>query len=391
MSMVRAAVRAVPADPPEQWAEILTLARRGQVDTFLYNAMVGQKDTTPLNDCRLDAFARAAKYTLIAEQCRELFAAFNAAQIAVIPLKGTWLAERVYADGACRPMDDIDLLIKPEQVPEAVKVLEKLGYCSCDSAINMARDKHVAYSHPGRALTLELHWRLWYPSQEFVSNPTLDVWDRSGTELLHGASVSTMPLERRLIHLCHHIIGHAFAVPLRSYLDLTLFCKTFASQIDRQDLESEAQQWGVAFGAKFVLSIASMLGDLPETFKDDLGDQHAFAAQHKTLLLATLNTGGSPRMETPARNALQQHAWGTLFKVGLSRIFLTRELIRVSHPVAYRRCGLLGCYIARIRFLFGRQTRIRQMLLPGDHRNLDQIQTMRTLSEWLQDQEGKKS
>ena len=71
---------------------------------------------------------------------RKLLKLFQNNDIEVIALKGAHLAEAVYASPALRRMNDIDLLVKPVDLPEIERIMTKNGYVYSG---NPKRDKIV--------------------------------------------------------------------------------------------------------------------------------------------------------------------------------------------------------------------------------------------------------
>jgi hypothetical protein len=88
------------------------------------------------------------------------------AGIRVTPLKGPRLAEALYGDIARRPCNDIDLLVAPSQLDDAVQVVRALGYGPpADRVDGRGLPRlHFTLMHQHDALPpLELHWRIhWY-------------------------------------------------------------------------------------------------------------------------------------------------------------------------------------------------------------------------------------
>lgn len=72
--------------------------------------------------------AQAKRNEAIYAQLDEALAAFAGQQIAPIALKGVHLAAHYYAEPALRPMNDIDLLFTPDELPRAESILLSLGY-----------------------------------------------------------------------------------------------------------------------------------------------------------------------------------------------------------------------------------------------------------------------
>jgi Uncharacterised nucleotidyltransferase len=91
------------------------------------------------------------------------------AGIRVTPLKGPWLAEALYGDIARRVCNDIDLLVAPSQLDDAVRVARTLGYSRPTDRVDeegLPR-LHFTLTHQRDTLPpLELHWRIhWYESR----------------------------------------------------------------------------------------------------------------------------------------------------------------------------------------------------------------------------------
>ncbi len=72
--------------------------------------------------------AQAKRADAIYEQLAGVLAASDARGIRPIALKGAHLAAHIYPEPALRPMNDIDLLFEPEQLPKAEEMLSELGY-----------------------------------------------------------------------------------------------------------------------------------------------------------------------------------------------------------------------------------------------------------------------
>ena len=101
--------------------------------------------------------------------------------IPAVPLKGVIFSERVYGDGASRESRDIDVLVAPEQLNDAVAVVREQFLYSAprDAVAGDGRPLlHYSLSHPSGGPGLELHWRVhWYET-------------RSGPEMLRRSVVA---------------------------------------------------------------------------------------------------------------------------------------------------------------------------------------------------------
>jgi hypothetical protein len=70
----------------------------------------------------------AARVGLLLGDLAEVLAAFDSAGIESMPLKGALLAARYYPAPGLRPMNDLDLLVRPHDEARALAALEGLGY-----------------------------------------------------------------------------------------------------------------------------------------------------------------------------------------------------------------------------------------------------------------------
>ncbi|RME73596.1 MAG: hypothetical protein D6784_11700, partial [Chloroflexi bacterium] len=195
----------------------------------------------PLLHCRLESLAvtpppaararlslgyqaHAHRNQAIARQLTELLAAFSAAGIPVIVLKGALLAHLVYPDPALRPMNDIDLLFRPADLPTAARVLEDLGYQGHHKSAGEGAGvvKHLStYRRPGpQAQTpnpflstagdrmVEPHGSLeesWFGLRVDI---TPGVWERAVPLVLHDQPAYRLSDEDTLLHLAVHAVFH---------------------------------------------------------------------------------------------------------------------------------------------------------------------------------------
>lgn len=82
------------------------------------------------------------------------------------PLKGPLLSDAIYGDPGRRPSADLDLLVAPEQLRDAVAVVRGMGYEAPGDYVQHDGFPmlHFALMHKRRELPpVELHWRIhWY-------------------------------------------------------------------------------------------------------------------------------------------------------------------------------------------------------------------------------------
>jgi len=133
----------------------------------------------------------------------KVVAAFDAAQIESILLKGPTIADWLYP-GELRPYVDADLLVSPDQVMRAASVLEDLGFSPFD--------RHVSpHAHPwirgSDGAQVDLHVTIWGPHR-----PAQRVWEelRRSVEVRRIAAIHVQVLNQpaRTLHVALHAAQH---------------------------------------------------------------------------------------------------------------------------------------------------------------------------------------
>lgn len=122
-----------------------------------------------------DEFARAVEDALQAGRRQGAFLQLVSTHVTAVlanagirstPLKGPLLSEAIYGDPGRRHSADIDLLVAPEQLRDAVEVVRGLGYEAPRDYVQHDGFPmlHFALMHERRELPpVELHWRIhWY-------------------------------------------------------------------------------------------------------------------------------------------------------------------------------------------------------------------------------------
>jgi hypothetical protein len=156
----------------------------------------------------------------------DLSAAFAAASVDLAVLKGAALLTAAYPALGLRPMEDIDLLVRPEQVQEAVRVLTGLGYTS---AYRASAGHAEGWTRPG-SLDVDLHTRPNPWLQQVPGHPGIDrLWDRvAPLELPRGATAPALdPADQVLVVLVHGVRSQTSA-RLRWIADATWATRSHA-------------------------------------------------------------------------------------------------------------------------------------------------------------------
>lgn len=133
--------------------------------------------------------------------------------IEVIVLKGAALAEAVWKNVALRPMGDIDLLVREDDLDGADRALRRLGYDQylqyLDESLReeyRTRSHHLApYFNAGTRIVVEIHRNILTPRGVFrTAFDVRQFWERAQPARIGGVETRVLSPEDTIIHLCLH-------------------------------------------------------------------------------------------------------------------------------------------------------------------------------------------
>lgn len=168
--------------------------------------------------------ATAKRNTAIYRQLAEVLGVCAQHGLRPIALKGIHLAAKVYPDPAVRPMNDIDLLFTPAELPAAEQLLESLSYGGKYKSADLGAGvtKHTStfrretdqaatpnpYLSPETGCMIEPHVSLeesWFGLKVDI---TPGVRERTLEVDLGGQPCRVLASEDLLLHLCVHFCFH---------------------------------------------------------------------------------------------------------------------------------------------------------------------------------------
>ena len=190
--------------------------------------------------------------------------------IPMVPLKGIALLKDVYPQPSVRPMVDIDLLVRPDDLKRAETILRGLDYTIDGLVRRLAfwreRGAHVIYRYGSTArpsnLLVELHWRLDYPRTIHPILPTL--WERIRHVDIDQHHLTWLSPEDSLFSLTLHKRREtARPFTLKGVLDVCLLLKKYHDTIDWDYVLREAARGGMQSALYFTLWQASAFTERP--------------------------------------------------------------------------------------------------------------------------------
>ena len=207
------------ASPPQAWPMIVRAAEQhGMAGVLLARLnQSGQLDALPSEP--LYALRRAAHHTRLRNQfmldeAERLVTTLEAAGIRPLLLKGMALLLTVYHDPSLRPMRDVDVWVRPEDLQAALTQLAAAGWIACypEQATDNERlfMHHVALRRDDPlAGIVELHHRwLSLPARLARLMPEADVWQRAVQTCVGRTPAWVLAPEDQVLHLAAHTAWH---------------------------------------------------------------------------------------------------------------------------------------------------------------------------------------
>jgi len=230
------------------WTKVLADAKQMGVQPLLYKHLVAPERRSLVPAEALEtlekAYRKAAFRSLRTQgQLQQLVEQAEASGIPLLLLKGAALSRWIYGDPALRPMNDMDVLCRPKDVPALQDVLHAQGYrarplpvySALHAAVGREKSHLPPYDHP-KGVCLEVHLNL-FGNEEKESRAVIDsVWECARDVRRGGIHFLTLSKEHMLLHLCLHIHKHVVSgkIVLYWFCDVFEFVKRKRDELDWQ-------------------------------------------------------------------------------------------------------------------------------------------------------------
>lgn len=205
-----------------------------------------------------------------------IFDAFGEGGVTILPFKGIALLYDVYLDNPVRPMVDIDILIKDEDVDKAKKIFCGLGYEESLYGLEEEywRNDQIHLSFSGgknnNLPLVELHWLLDF-KKRYPVLPRL--WDRIKKVNVDGRAIELLSPEDTFFSLALHSRRFGKTLCLKGAYDGALILNKYGSNFDWDYILREARKGKMRMCTFFLLSQINLIytGCIPRAIWRDLG------------------------------------------------------------------------------------------------------------------------
>ena len=188
---------------------------------------------------------------------------FRKANIPVAILKGVMLGEVVYQNPYYKRMNDIDILVKKEDIDAIYEIYDSLDYFYIGERISGSRKKSDKVSHlsppfVSRDLTCVIgtQWGIKTPLSPYKINYKA-IWERKRPLQFRQLEVSMLSPEDNLHHLCLHL-GY-FKISLRDMMDIYNLLRYYQHSFDWTLFYSIVVESGSEDPVFFALAISEYL------------------------------------------------------------------------------------------------------------------------------------
>lgn len=250
---------------PLNWEFISEAARSHNISQLLYHNLKGlsNRSLIPLpvmEDLKNTYHETTARNMYLYAELQTILDAFHRAGLKAIALKGAALAGIVYPDIGLRPMRDIDILVKEDELAAADRVMTELDYSAADclKSLQWYRQNHFhmpPYRHAGKPVVVEIHWHFTGNSR---SADIRKWWQRAVDKDLMGHRILVPSAEDMLIHLSVHLFNHRYrkGFVLKSLCDIFETLRHYEGEIDWKLLQDEITEQEIEKQVHSILHLA---------------------------------------------------------------------------------------------------------------------------------------
>lgn len=248
---------------PDDWAAIDAMAAQHRLQPWLHHRVSSGALAVPVPASVAKGWReahRGATFGALTAQAAlvRLHGALAAANVPMVALKGSRLAFFDYPAAALRPMRDIDVLVAPERLADALDALARAGFAvPDDQAAAVARaldgDKHLdPILVPGCDRYVEVHHRIAEPGLPCID--TAKILAEARTDTLGGAEIAFPSPGHMLGHLVlHAVYNHRFDCGPLALVDIAMLLGS--EPVDPARFLEQATSGGWLGGARLVVAL----------------------------------------------------------------------------------------------------------------------------------------
>lgn len=341
---------------PLDWKFVCEAAYSHNIAPLLYYNLKGLSNSGLVPAAVMEDLKRAyhetiARNMFIYAELKIILDALHGAGLEVMALKGVALAGTVYPDIGLRPMADIDLLVKEDDLAAADGVMKDMDYSPIYGlkSEQWYRDNHFhlpPYRHDRKPVIVEIHWRI------IPKSYGMDIskwWERAVYRNPMGYPIPVLSPADMLIHLSIHLFKHGYdnGFVLRGLCDVFETLRSQADEIDWNLLQDEIRRWGIEKQVHSILQLAKRFyapGDKSLVPIDlDRADYRFLRVLESSLF----GDNGSAPINPHILKSMMLDNFPRKISYLLSRIFLPRQQMAETYQASPSSIIMLFYYVVR--------------------------------------------
>lgn len=237
----------------EEWEIVLHYADRMKVIPLLFYMVKQKPEISPPpaihEKLRSVYLANASRTLVFTYELERILTTLDERGIPAIPLKGAYLTHTVYERPALRQMIDLDILIQWENMDEAIRLLELIGYVPISKpaldAIYREKYHHFPiFLHPS-GVRVELHWNITHHRQLGDRATYIEklFWDSARISDFLSTKAWILPPEILILHgVIHQTVHHVYNNGIREFYDIERIYRTYKGTVNWENLWNIAQE-----------------------------------------------------------------------------------------------------------------------------------------------------
>ncbi len=310
----------------------------------------------------------AARNTLVFRQLSSILKKFNSHDICVIALKGAHIAEEIHGNTALRPMGDLDLLIRFNDLDKADELMVEMGYKPVENREYFREiHYHLAYDPPQHKVRVELHWDIINPSSPFQVD-TDGLWSRARQTRINDVDTAVLAPEDLILHLCLHLAySDAFVMGVKPLFDVDRTLRHFQDIFNWDNFYDRTLEWRAAKPVYLTLLMVNnyFRTEIPEEILHRLkpGDFHDDVVGWTERQINTVveeNPDRLPRVSLLTGPGTIPQKFTDLFRT----IIPSRKFMSVRYSLPLNSPKLYVAYLDRLKTMF---TKLFRNTLRGFH------------------------
>ena len=270
LAILRADPDAVPSPPPDA-SRFVALCRACDVAPTVHAILEreGRLDVVGAEVERLLAGARRKcrnDNLLLLARLEQALDALLGEGIVPVALKGTSFLPRFYRSFDERTLDDVDLLVRPDEAARAIAALERAGWkgpVGAERTHGLRSSFEMPLTSPGPVgVLLEVHWSLGQERRYAV--PVEAILARAVPQEIAGRAARRLDDPDAAAHLLLHHVQHYFDRRLKWALDLRSLSRAAGFSWDA--VAERTRAWGGRAAASMALEHLRRLfpGEFPD-------------------------------------------------------------------------------------------------------------------------------